>query len=634
MTPRDVLEKYFNHPHFRPVQEDIVNSVLAGMDTLAILPTGGGKSVCFQVPALMMEGICLVITPLIALMQDQVEHLRQRRIPAIAIHSGMSSREIDMSLDNCIYGNIKFLYLSPERLQSELFKERLAKMKVALVAVDEAHCISQWGYDFRPSYLLISELRQQIYAGVPFVALTASATPRVRKDIREKLEFTGEAEFFRSFARENLSYSVRRVEDKVAKVMEILENVPGSSIIYVRSRKVTRDIAVLLKKKGIQATYYHAGLNQNEKQSRQMAWLGGSERVMVATNAFGMGIDKPDVRTVIHYDIPPDMESYYQEAGRAGRDGDKAYAVLLYHPLDSELQQRQLELRHPDPEYLRRIYQALANYYNLAIGSGQDQWFDFDLTAFAETYRLDALNAYHAVKRLEEEGYVQLNEGFFRHSGVIMLVNKTDLYKFEIAQAWSEPYIKALLRLYGGELFGNFVAIDEQKIARSASLSPVQVKEGLQQLAKADILDYSPRKDKPQLTFTQPRASASGMALNARRLRERKLHAAEKLEVMKTYVETTHRCRTLFILQYFGEEKSHPCGICDICVEKKHREDLSDEMRLREHILELAAEGEQTVEDIVNRLGSDQQDRILSIIREMAENRMIRYTEEWKVIIN
>lgn len=631
MTPGEVLQKVFGYAHFRPAQEDIVNAVLEGRDVLAVLPTGGGKSICYQVPGLVMEGVTLVITPLIALMQDQVLQLQERGIKAEAVHSGLSSREIDIILDNCVYGNVRFLYLSPERLQTPLFQERVSRMPVSLVAVDEAHCISQWGYDFRPSYLEIAGLREHLASPVPFIALTASATPPVKKDIVARLLLDNVKIFQRSFARSNLSYAIRVEEDKDQKLVEILTNVPGSAIVYVRSRKGTADLARLLNERGLNATFYHAGLSADLRLNRQHDWQAGRIRIIVATNAFGMGINKADVRTVVHYELPPDMESYYQEAGRAGRDGKRAYAVLLFNPQDAEMLLQQVKMQHPEPAYLRQVYQALANYLRLAVGSGMDTSFEFDLSKFTGIYEFEPLPVYHALKRMEEQGLLQLNEGLHNPSRIMFAVDKTDLYKYEIAHAAHEPFIKALLRLYGGEMMSHFTIIEESKVASVLNRSMDEVKKAFIQMDESEILNYEPRKEKPQLVFLQPRHEAARLPLDTGRIRERRDHALEKMEIMKAYVENERQCRSLFISHYFGEEKSHPCGVCDICLERKQTSEQEEDRMLHEHILELLKAENMTVEALTGKFSSDDEKRVLEVVRELLDEGRVSYTADWKL---
>ncbi len=634
MEPREILRSVFGYEHFRPAQEDIVNSVLSGRDVLAVLPTGGGKSICYQVPALAREGIVLVITPLIALMHDQVEQLRLLGVRAEAVHSGLSRKEIDITLDNCIYGNIKLLYLSPERLKSELFRERVSKMSVSLVAIDEAHCISQWGYDFRPAYLEIASIRDYLSEPAPFLALTASATPPVKKDIVSRLLLDNVKIYQRSFARPNLSYAVRVEDDKDGKLLEILTKVPGTSIVYVRSRKGTADLARLLISRGIDATWYHAGLSPEERSARQHEWVSGRKRVIVATNAFGMGINKADVRTVVHYEIPPDMESYYQEAGRAGRDGKRSFAVLLFTKLDSELIQKQLDLQYPEPDYLKRVYQALANHLKLAVGSGLEKSFDFDLGQFAGTYSFEPLQAYHALKRLEEQGLLQLNEGLHNPSRVMFMVNKTELYKYEIAHAVHEPCIKAILRIYGGEMMSHFANVDESQIASVLNTGLNEVVRFLQQLDEAGIISYDPRKEKPQVIFLQPRHDVNRLPLDLKRLAERRDHAKEKMEVMIAYVVNTKQCRSLFISHYFGEEKSQPCGVCDICLERKHKIEVEEDRIMHDHIMEMLAGEDLSVEHVVSQFSMDEEKKVLEVIRELLDEGRVSYTADWKLSLD
>ena len=504
MKATEVLKQYWGYSSFRFPQAEIIQAVVQHKDVLAVLPTGGGKSICFQVPTMMMEGLCIVVTPLIALMQDQVSQLKKNGIPAIAIHSGLSHGEIDILLDNCVYGQQKFLYVSPERLKTDLFRVRFQKMNVSLIAIDEAHCISQWGYDFRPPYLEIAELRE-LKPDVPFIALTASATDQVRKDIMEKLQFREAAVFQVSFARKNFSLVVRNTEVKEKKLVEILTKVPGSAIVYVRSRKSTQAIAQFLQRNRISATFYHAGLHFDERTTRQREWLNDSFRVMVATNAFGMGINKSDVRTVIHLDLPENLESYYQEAGRAGRDGKQAYATILFHPTDAESLRSKAEQAYPTFDYLKKIYQALANHFQVAIHAGQGESYDFDMEQFAKKFSFKPAAIYPALKRLEEAGLLQFNESFYHPSRLHFSADKTKLYEFQVAHARFDPIIKMMLRLYGGELYTDFVQISESQLAVALKISVAEVKLVLQQLNQLQLLIYSPVRDSPQVIFVIPR---------------------------------------------------------------------------------------------------------------------------------
>lgn len=550
------------------MQLDIVMAALEGRDCLALLPTGGGKSVCFQVPALVKEGICVVVSPLIALMKDQVDNLRRRGILAAAVYSGMSKREIDTVLDNCIYGNYKFLYVSPERLKTEIFIERFKRMKVNLLAIDEAHCISQWGYDFRPPYLEIAQIRQY-HPQVPCLALTASATLQVKQDIINKLELKNPAVYMRSFSRKNLSYSVRLVENKLEKAIEILQKIPGTAIVYMRNRKGTKEIASVLQQMGISATFYHAGLDNQLREERQQAWKNNKVRVMVATNAFGMGIDKPDVRLVVHLDLPENLENYYQEAGRGGRDELKAYAILLTNEQDLKVLEERAALAYPPTDFLKKVYQSLANYYRMAVGSGLMVSFDFDLAQFTSTYNLDVLTTYNAVKVLQEEALVELSESFFSPSSIRFLVDHGKLYEFQIANAKLDPLVKVLLRSYGGELFVEYIKIQESKLSKAMNLPESEIVRQLEQMDKQGVLAYDKRKDQPQITFLTERYDAGKLPLNLKRIEERRQNAISKAASMIAYVKNASLCRSIQISQYFGEETDEICGICDVCVQKK-----------------------------------------------------------------
>jgi ATP-dependent DNA helicase RecQ len=627
-TPESILKQYWGYTQFRSPQDEIIHSVLKGNDTLAILPTGGGKSVCFQVPALIKEGVCLVITPLIALMQDQVQQLKEKGISAISIHSGMSRREIDILLDNCIYGQIKFLYLSPERLQTELFKERVKKMNVSIVAIDEAHCISQWGYDFRPPYLQIHELRDT-KPGVPFIALTASATELVRKDIIDHLHLKEVSLFQKSFARDNLSLVVRKTENKERKLLEILRKVPGSTIIYVRSRKATQDIAKFLIKQRISSTFYHAGLSHTDRASRQSEWLANKSRVMVATNAFGMGINKADVRVVIHLDLPENLESYYQEAGRAGRDGKKSYAAVIYHTVDVDSLRNKVEQSQPGLEYLKKIYQALANYYQLALGSGANESFEFDLDDFCKRFNFKSPEVYAALKKLEEEGLIQLNESFYQPSRIHINIDKKKLYEFQVANARFDPFIKTLLRIYGGELFSDFVTISENQFGKANAMTDGEVRTALDQLHKLQLLIYEPSSDKPQITFLLSRQDADQLPVDKEHLeKRRKLHLS-KMESMIEFATQTHRCRMQLIQEYFDEVSYAMCGLCDVCVDKRKKENLSALKDYREQVIYLLNKKSMTIEELESSVNAKDNDLFIEVVREMVDEGIIEYDEFW-----
>jgi ATP-dependent DNA helicase RecQ len=613
------------------MQEDIIMSVLNGHDTLALLPTGGGKSVCFQVPALLSEGICIVITPLIALMKDQVSQLKQRGIEAVAIHSGMTRQQVDILLDNCIHGRIKFLYVSPERLQTEMFIARVKQMKVGLIAVDEAHCISQWGYDFRPPYLQIATLRELV-PDVTAIALTASATEIVCEDIKNRLAFrTGHALFKKSFARENLSFVVRKSENKEKKVLEILQKVQGPAIIYVRSRKATKEIAGALAKKRISASFYHAGLNFEERSNRQDQWIQNKNRVMVATNAFGMGIDKPDVRIVIHLDLPENLESYYQEAGRAGRDGLRAYAVMIYQDADVSNLKLKTEQSHPSPEILKKIYQALANQYQLAIGSGAGESFDFDLLAFTERFSLPTGEVYVSLKKLEEEGIIQFNESFYSPSQLHFAFDKTKLYEFQVANVQFDPVIKMMLRLYGGELFSDFVKISESYLAKGLHISEKEIIKTLKHLHELRVLIYQPVKEKPQITFVLPRQDSEKLPLDIARMKARKKLLTEKMDAMINFATTQYRCRMQVIQEYFNEVTFDTCGICDVCIEKRKKENERAFDELRREILNMLKQGSQTIENLEERIAPRDHELFVDVIREMVDDGELQYDKAWRL---
>lgn len=602
-------------------------------DTLALLPTGGGKSVCFQVPGMMMDGLCLVISPLIALMKDQVEGLKRRNIPAVAIHSGMSRAEIDRLLDNCVNGLIKFLYVSPERLQTELFLARVRKMPVSLIAVDEAHCISQWGYDFRPPYLKIAELRE-ILPAVPVIALTATATVHVKEDIIEKLSFGPSHEIFqRTFARDNVSFVVRNTENKERKLLEVLQKVKGSVIVYVRSRKGTVELADMLNKRNISATAYHAGLSFQERTQHQDEWIKGHKRVMVATNAFGMGIDKPDVRIVVHLDLPENLESYYQEAGRAGRDGFRSYAVVIYHHADISALQLKVKQAHPEIAYLKRVYQCLANYLQLAEGSAEGESYDFALHDFCERFSLHVTEVYAALKKLEEEGLIQFNESYYNPSHLHFQKDRASLYEFQVANARFDPLIKMVLRLYGAQLFTDFIKISESQLARGLKIPEPELKALLRHLHELQVLIYQPLVDGPQVTFVLARKDADRLPLNFGRLESRKKLAHAKMEAMVEFVNSDLRCRMQRILEYFGEHSWNTCGSCDVCIALKKKENMEETKELRHEIVRLLEKATMTSEELEEKLNPKDVELFIDIIRELVDASDIEYDEVWRLRI-
>lgn len=588
--PRDILKKYWGYDQFRPQQEDIICSVLEKKDVLALLPTGGGKSICFQVPAMMMDGICLVISPLIALMKDQVENLKKRGINALAIYSGMSFPEVKKTLQNAAFGNYKFLYLSPERLETRLFQEYLPAIKPALIAVDESHCISQWGYDFRPPYLRISALREQL-PGVPVIALTASATREVQEDICSKLQFGKDHLVFRqSFARPNISYSVFEPPAKQTKLLEILEKVSGSSIVYCKSRKHTRHIADLLNMHGIRASFYHAGLKHEERTIRQADWLENRVRVMVSTNAFGMGIDKPDVRTVIHYDMPDCLENYYQEAGRAGRDGKRAYAVLLLNSNDSTELMSQADIRFPPPEEVKRFYTDLMNYLQVPAGAGEGQSYPFDLADFAEKFKWNILQAGFGIQALAQEGLLSYTDSFFRPSTVEFTVSRNDLHIFEQTYPALDPVIKGLLRSYEG-IFDQPCPIQERPLARFTELQEDTLRSRLMKLHQYGIIRYEPQSDKPQLYLLRNRMYREAFTMQVKEYLARKEAFLKRIRAMIAYVEDRETCRSVQIGRYFCDPDIQPCGQCDNCQRKLPERKMSGLTfhEIREKIKELVS---------------------------------------------
>jgi ATP-dependent DNA helicase RecQ len=619
---QSILEKYWGYTAFRPLQEQIIRSVMEGRDTLALLPTGGGKSVCYQVPALAMDGLCLVITPLVALMKDQVDDLKQKGIKALYIFSGMKAREIDIALDNAAYGGYKFLYVSPERLATELFIARAPKLNISLVAVDEAHCISQWGYDFRPSYLKIAEIRQY-FPKIPVLALTATATPRVQKDIVSKLEFGKTSQVFtQSFERKNIIYSVLNEENKAGRLVRLLQMVPGTAIVYGGYRRTCKDMAMHLIQEGVSADYYHAGLDHEERSRKQEDWKEGKIRVMVCTNAFGMGIDKGDVRLVVHIDMPPSLEGYYQETGRAGRDGERAFAIAFVNMHDIE-ELKSGSVNHLSLPYLKRVYQSLANYLQIPEESGAGQSFDFDIGDFAKRYELVSAEAYKALKELENAGYIALSDSVFMPSRLIILVDNSQLYGFQVAHAEYEPLIKTVLRSYGG-CFEEYVPINEKKLGGLLKMGTRQVIESLHQLHKSKILDYVPPKTAPQLSFVMPRMAVGDLSYSFGGLAERREAEKEKAESGVSYVQAANRCRGRVLLSYFGEEKNADCGHCDYCV-KKNEGVGSEAYRtmVHNHIKDQLKSGKARMEALIESNPHIDEKQMIQTIRWMLDKEII-----------
>lgn len=562
-----ILEQYWKYKSFRPLQQDIITSVLNGNDTLALLPTGGGKSICFQVPAMAKDGLCLVISPLIALMKDQVENLKRKGITALAIFSGMTRKEVINTLQVAGNSNCKFLYVSPERLETNLFKEYLPSLPVSLIAVDEAHCISQWGYDFRPPYLRIAQLREEL-PGIPVLALTASATPEVQNDICDKLKFAAPSIFRQSFERPNLSYSVFNEDSKINKLLEILNNVPGTGIVYCRSRRRCKELADLLQMHGISADFYHAGLKQEERTARQQDWINNKTRIMVCTNAFGMGIDKPDVRTVVHVDIPDCLENYYQEAGRAGRDGKKSYAVLLYRAQELEDLKLLPSTQFPALAEIKKVYQSLVNYLHVPAGSGAEMYYPFELGDFIKKFSLDIKLVLPSLRVLEQEEVLAFNDFVFIPSKVQFTTTKENLYEFERSHPALDEMIKTLLRTYGG-IFDFPASINELLLAKLLKAGKDRVVQQLQQLHSFGIILYEPQKDTPQVYFFRNRSATADLQINMQQLLERKKRYENRVEVMRAFVPEKNACRSNIISNYFGDANTKDCGVCDNCLAKK-----------------------------------------------------------------
>lgn len=567
---RQTLQKYWGYGTFRTLQEDIILSVGAGHDTLGLMPTGGGKSITFQVPAMAHDGVCLVVTPLIALMKDQVENLKKKGIKAHAIHSGLTFEEIQTAFDNCIYGDYKFLYLSPERLSTELFLTKLPHLKISLLAIDEAHCISQWGYDFRPSYLKIAKVRE-LLPHVPVLALTATATPQVVDDIQQQLNFREPNVFQKSFERANLAYVVRHAENKEEQLLKILESVKGSAVVYVRNRKKTREYAELLLQNGIKADFFHAGLPQKVKDERQERWKRNITRVMVCTNAFGMGIDKPDVRIVVHMDSPDSLEAYFQEAGRAGRDGEKAYAVLLWSPADKMQLNRSATVTFPEPEVIKRIYDALGNFFQVAVGSGEGANFDFNMGRFCAAFGFNALTVFNSLKILQRAGYMAFSEELNIPSKVKVLFDNFELYKFQVANASLDPVIKLLLRSYTG-LFTEYAAIDEELMSKRLNTSRDEVYQALLKLSRFKVIHYIPQRDTPVITYLQRREEIRYVVLPPEVYQNRKDQYRERVDAVIDYATSSHICRSKLLLSYFGQKSSEHCGVCDVCIQRRKTE--------------------------------------------------------------
>lgn len=623
----DILERYWGYSSFRPMQEDIIRHVLKGNDTLALLPTGGGKSICFQVPALAKEGICIVVSPLIALMKDQVENLKSRGIKALSITSELKKREIDYLLDNCIYGNVKFLYVSPERLLQPLFIERFKQMNVNLIAIDEAHCVSQWGYDFRPPYLSIKKLREY-QPDVPFLALTATATKEVVKDIQVQLEFRVPSVFQKSFYRSNLQYVVLKEEDSLSALTRVLKNVKGSGIVYVRTRRETKEIAQLLANQHFSVTHYHAGLPIEERIQKQKDWQNNKTLIMVSTNAFGMGIDKPDVRFVVNLGAPDSLEAYFQEAGRGGRDEKKAYAVLIINEKDKLQLQNNIELQFPSRDTVKKIYYAICNYLRIATGAGKELQVDIDFKAVAESFDLKLSTIIYAFPFLERAGYFSLSTSPNYSSTLQFLMQGKDLYEFQVRNKTFDSLIKLLLRSYSG-MFDSPARINEADISKRFHLSKEKIKTLLLELHKLEVVDYKPSSNLPILTFLQPRIDQKLLRIPKAIFEDRKKLAQNKVNSVISYAFKNTICRSVSLLTYFNDNSAKPCGKCDVCLANKKPVDLSNkEFKTIEQAIYLTIE-DKVLEpkDLISKLRkSYSKEEILFVIKWMLDNEQLAYT--------
>lgn len=620
---KKILKQYWGYDSFRGIQQEIIESIGSGKDTLGLMPTGGGKSITFQVPALAKEGLCLVITPLIALMKDQVQNLKRRGIRALAIYSGMNRQDIVTTLENCIFGNYKFLYISPERLDSELFQTKLKKMNVSMITVDESHCISQWGYDFRPAYLKIADIRQ-LLPNVPILALTATATPEVVSDIQARLGFKQENVFRMSFERKNLAYVVRNTDNKTDELLYILRKMSGSAIVYVRNRRKTKEIAELLKNEQITAEFYHAGLDNTAKDIREQLWKNGKSRVMVATNAFGMGIDKPDVRLVIHMDLPDSIEAYFQEAGRAGRDGEKAYSVILYSNADKARLQKRIPDNFPEKEYIREVYEHVQYYYQMAMGDGQGCMRPFDLEDFCRKFKHFPIQADSALRILTQAGYLEYTDSQENASRLLFTLKRDELYKLRETDETTEMLIQTILRSYTG-LFTDYVFISEKALSTRTGLTLQEIYERLVGLAQRGIVHYIPQKNTPYIIYTRARVEKQEIHITPEVYEERKKRFQLRIEHMIEYATAYYPCRSRMLLSYFGEKNNHNCGICDTCVSLRKGEKMlpeTDMSKLQEQVMALLSEEPQFPHVIAKKLGADKEALAL-LLRHLLENEQL-----------
>jgi ATP-dependent DNA helicase RecQ len=625
---RNILTQYWGFSSFRPLQEEIIDAVLKQEDVLALLPTGGGKSVCFQIPALLQEGLCLVITPLIALMKDQVNSLKKRGIAAGSVHTGMHRDEIESVYSNCLTGKIKFLYISPERLNNDAFLFVITRLKVNLITVDEAHCISQWGYDFRPPYLHIAKIRE-LLTEAPVLALTATATPNVANDIMDKLNFKKANIYKASFERKNISYNVFKENDKIGRLIRLLQNETGSAIVYVRNRRKTRELAEILSKNNIKAIFYHAGLDAHTRDKKQKEWTKGTTRVIVATNAFGMGIDKADVRQVIHYDLPDCIESYFQEAGRAGRDTKTAVASLLVSNTDIANAKKRMNESFPSMKTIRNVYNALGNYLQIPEGSGKDTGYDFGIADFSKQYSFNILEVYSSIRFLEREGFIFYIESAGKFSKLFIPVNKETLYRYMVEHPESDQLLKEVLRSYGG-VFTDYISINETQLAKRAGMKRDEVVKKLNYLSKSTLLKYVPIRTKPQLVYVLERLSLKNIQLSKENYKNQKAAAEIRLQSLLDFLSNSIQCRSQQLLHYFGQNKVKRCGICDVCLEKNKVELNEIEFSSIETAIETNLKsGPKHLYNLVSEISGFNEDKIISVIRWLLDNgKLIRQKDE------
>lgn len=620
----NILKKYWGYAKFRPLQLDIIQSVTSGNDTLGLMPTGGGKSITFQIAGLSKEGICIVVTPLIALMKDQVDALRQKNIKALAIYSGMNYREIEIAYDNCMYGDVKFLYISPERLKTDMFREKIRHMNVNLLAIDEAHCISQWGYDFRPSYLEIIEVRQ-VLPNVPLLALTATATPHVVTDIQNKLGFKVHNVLQISFERKNLTYIVKQKEDKLGYILTICKKITGAGIVYVKTRKQTKEIALALREMGIYTDYYHAGLDAQTRSMKQEAWMKAPNMVMISTNAFGMGIDKSNVRFVLHLDMPESLEAYFQEAGRAGRDELEAFAVLLYNKKDISNLKANFTKKFPDFKYIKNVYEAVANYYQIEVGAAKGSVFDFFIDDFCKKFKLEIVKTYNSLKILEDEGYIVLSEAAETKSRVKFKLQRDDLYKFQVENRQFDAFIKLLLRSYSG-IFTEYCIISEEQLAKKVQSETELVVKYLIALAQLGIISYYKAKQNPLLVFTEERLPTESLLFSYKDIELRKQRNEDRLQAMIEYVTNQTKCRSLQLLEYFGESKKMRCGNCDVC---RKRNEIGINTLTFDYIVEdlkrIIGSKPASVQEIISSMSHSEHD-VITVINYLLDHKKIAYT--------